>query len=959
MKKMSVKKMLPYIVLAVLLCLTAGIRHYSRSHQNEMDQARFAEYTQSIENQIRDRLHNYRMILDGTAGWFVSFREVTWQEWRAYFAFRDIPRHFPGIYAVVYEEYITASEVTPHTQRIRQQGFPDYAIWPANGRKPSAPVVMVTPFNAHTQAAMGYDGLSDPVRRAAMERARDTGAVAMSCQVTLAVRETTVQPGFLLYVPVYTRYPPSAGMVDRQTAIKGFVAGAFRTHDLIKAIFPDPTPKIAFKIHDGPRVSPESLMYTSTKVHNRPDQDHTPMFSSRKILDLYGHQWTVEFCSTPVFEAGVDRWTPHGILLAGFAISLLVFLWMTSEAKTIDRARALADRLTASLRDREAKLRRITDSVSDVIWTMDLNLNTTYVSKSIEKLVGEPPDVYMKKPMAEKYAPETLAYFQSIIKQELEKEKDPEADKDRSRLIELKEYRKDGSTVDIAMHVSFIRDEKGTITGFQGVTRDITAQKNAEQQEIARRIAEQANQAKSNFVANMSHEIRTPLNAIIGFARILEQDPSLTAVQTEQVQTIFRSSRHLLHLINDILDISKIEAGRLTLDTSDFNLHDLVEDISMMFRSRAEAKDLQVVVETHKTVPGYVTADEGKLRQILVNLTGNAVKFTRTGTVTLRVRAETAPEKQKEKPQLFLKVEVADTGPGIPEPDLERIFDPFDQSEQGKETGGTGLGLAISQSLVEMMGGELTVESTVGKGSVFQFSVPVTPAEGARETPSQKTRQITGLAPGTEPVKILVVDDQKSNRELLRTLLTGTGFEVKEAEDGKEAVDVFTRWSPHAVLMDLRLPVMDGHEATRQIKSMENGRHVPVIAVTASAFKDSEEQVFADGMDGFISKPFEPEELFDVLKQALKIEYAYADTPDQAKDRTSAWSLTSGDLNGLPEDLVQAMIQAVEQGDMASLRELITRVEKTDARVAHGLNILAGQYAYDKLMKLLKGEKTP
>jgi CheY-like chemotaxis protein len=235
--------------------------------------------------------------------------------------------------------------------------------------------------------------------------------------------------------------------------------------------------------------------------------------------------------------------------------------------------------------------------------------------------------------------------------------------------------------------------------------------------------------------------------------------------------------------------------------------------------------------------------------------------------------------------------------------------------------------------------------------------VPVAPAEGARETPAQETRQITGLAPGTEPVKILVVDDQKDNRDLLRTLLTGAGFEVREAENGREAVDLFTRWSPHAVLMDLRLPVMDGYEAARQIKSTKTGRHIPVIAVTASAFKDSEEQVFADGMDGFVSKPFEPEDLFDVLKQALKIEYVYADTPDPAKDGTSAWSLAARDMEALPRNLVKAMYQAVEQGDMARLRQLITQVKKTDARVAHALNILASQYAYDKLMKLLKGEK--
>ncbi|MEX2598211.1 MAG: PAS domain S-box protein, partial [Dehalococcoidia bacterium] len=431
--------------------------------------------------------------------------------------------------------------------------------------------------------------------------------------------------------------------------------------------------------------------------------------------------------------------------------------------------------------------------------------------------------------------------------------------------IETVWQRKDGTHVDVLFSVSPV-DRTEPTNGITFTARDITERKRAEADRAARQEAEQANHAKSAFLANMSHEIRTPLNAVLGFAQILERDTSLTPRQTGMLHTIVRSGQHLLDLINDILDMSKIEAGKLELSPVDFCIHDLLDDLEMMFQSRAHAKQLQLLMERDDRVPRYVHADEGKLRQVLINLMSNAVKFTTTGRVAVRVRGETAAGNSAEDANVFrLAVEVEDSGPGIPEDELENIFEPFRQSAGGRDAGGTGLGLAVSRRLVEMMGGSLTVKSEVGKGSCFRFDALVTPVEGSAHKAVAAMRQIVGLEPGTGPYRILVVDDQKDNRDLLRALLEPLDFEVREAVNGQEALDLFETWSPHAVLMDMRMPVLDGYEATRRIKATKKGRATPVIAVTASAFEDAEKEVWATGVDAYVRKPFRSEEIFAAL----------------------------------------------------------------------------------------------
>lgn len=503
-----------------------------------------------------------------------------------------------------------------------------------------------------------------------------------------------------------------------------------------------------------------------------------------------------------------------------------------------------------------------------------------------------------------------------------------------------------------------IFDDSENIINYLAIKEDITERKRAEQDRIGREVAEAANQAKSAFLSNMSHEIRTPLNAIIGFSQILKRDSSLGSKQLKHMNTILRSGEHLMNLINDILDLSRIEAGYHSLKPVDFNLHDLLEDIAMMLLLKTRDKGIELIVEKSEDLPVYITADEAKLRQVLINLLGNAVKFTDSGSVTLQARSESLSSNVKQLMRLVVAIE--DTGPGISEQDSRHIFDAFYQTKAGQAAGGTGLGLAISRNLVELMGGSIRVESCIGKGSRFIFSVPIETAADRKQKTSKSHKNVLYLASGTGPYRILVADDREDNRELLRELLVPVGFEIRETVNGQETIEQFEKWRPHAILMDMSMPIVDGYETARRIKATEKGKDTLIIAVTASAFGSDEEKVLAAGTDLFLSKPFQSEELFKLLENVPGLRYVYETSavsglnsvvePEPKKPR----AMSQTDMEQLPGDLVESMAQAVEKGNMTMFRKLITQMEGINPDAAQELRSLAGQYDYEKLEKLLK-----
>jgi PAS domain S-box-containing protein len=605
-------------------------------------------------------------------------------------------------------------------------------------------------------------------------------------------------------------------------------------------------------------------------------------------------------------------------------------------------------RTEAALRASEKRYAQLAAHTRTVTWEVDVDGVYTFVSPVVEAVLG--------------YCPEELVgkrHFFDLA---------PAEDRDAVREFGLKILReqrtctnfenrvlaKDGRPVWVLTNGVSLFGQQGQLIGFSGSATDITERKQAERDRIARQAAEEANRQKSRFLSNMSHEIRTPLNAILGFAQILDRDPSLTPKQMAQVRSINRSGVHLLDLINDILDMSKIEAGMTEVNRVVFGLQDLLDDLQMMFQSRAKAKGLRLIVERDENVPYHVLGDASKLRQVLVNLIGNAVKFTQRGGVAIRVRAEPAAGRPAEDGQILrLVVEVEDSGPGIPAADLDWIFAAFAQSEAGAAAGGTGLGLTISAKLVELMGGRLTVESEVGKGSCFRFDALLERTEDVPEREEPAARRVIGLEPGAGPWRILVVDDAPDNRDLLADLLRPLGFEIREAHNGAVALEVFQQWAPHAVLMDMRMPVMDGYEATRQIKASEAGRTVPVIAVTASAFKNSQAAVLATGISAYLRKPFRPEELYEALASCLGLRYVYADGPHSSGGRRRPAAVSPVALAALPVALVQSLRQAVADGDVACLTELIGQVEVFDSAAARGLHVLADRYDYARLDELL------
>ncbi|NET48015.1 MAG: response regulator, partial [Merismopedia sp. SIO2A8] len=508
--------------------------------------------------------------------------------------------------------------------------------------------------------------------------------------------------------------------------------------------------------------------------------------------------------------------------------------------------------------------------------------------------------------------------------------------------------------------------------------------------EKAKDAADKANHAKSDFLASMSHELRTPLNSIIGFTQLLLRDTSIQPGPLERIHTINRSGEHLLTLINNILEMSKVEAGQTTLNNTDTDLHQVLQDVQDMFQIKTKRKGVELQLEGDR-IPQYISLDEGKLRQVLINLIGNAVKFTQHGSITTTVttssegvaetretleagamRATTqrqissniaTPNAIQNQPTLHISIR--DTGPGIADAELDKLFAAFEQTASGRQSRqGTGLGLAISKKFIQLMGGEITVESTVGVGTIFHVFLPLIISDNPVESQQISHQTVIGLVPGQPQYRLLVVDDEPDNRQVLSELLGTVGLEVKLAVDGQDCLEIWQQWRPHLIWMDLRMPKMGGIEATQNIRELEVAQScltaTKIIAITASVFNASREEILGYGFDAYVVKPFKESIIWDTLSQFLGLEFVYADHHSDHPDNATALLLTPESVSTtlhrlMPTEWLQDLYGVASQLKRKRVLRLLDQLPEDQGAIAQYIKDLAEEYEFEKIAAIAQG----
>ncbi|HEX2202542.1 MAG TPA: CHASE domain-containing protein [Longimicrobium sp.] len=738
-----------YLVLAAALLLTAAATLQVAQAARARDRARFENAVQSTFDRIGGRLETYAAMVEGAGGLFDASGDVTRAEFRAYVERLDVRRRYPGIQGIGFARRTAPGEAAAVEAEARAAGLAGFRVTPAGEAPERFPIVFLEPLDARNRAAVGFDMFSEPVRRAAMERARDAGQPVRTGRVVLRQEiGPEVQGGFLYYVPVYREAGlPPAGEA-RRARLEGFVYAPFRAGDLLRGVFgTERAPRVDFQLYDGSRADPAALLYDTRP---RGEAGRRAAFSDTLRLPWAGRHFTLAFESSRAFESGMGRLFVAATALAGLLLSGVLFGLARAQGSARAGAEARAEALRAALAERE-RLVSIVESSTDFIGFATPEGDVAYLNAAGRRLVGLGSlEETRGKRMRDFHLPEDAACLEAEIVPAVLARGRWEGPFRMRHFVT-------GAPVPIHLNLFTIPDpETGEPIGLGTVTRDTTAELRARAEiETARRVAEEAaassrtlaarlktqalelerqveqgralndelqraNRAKSQFLATMSHELRTPLNAVIGYADLLLAGipEAIPEASQRQVERIGLASRHLLSVIEEILSHARIEAGRETVTAEEVDLGEVLREVSAI--AEPLARDKRLVFRAPRRVePATLVTDARKLRQILVNLLGNAVKFTASGEISFEV--EPVGE--------WAEFRVRDTGIGIDPAHFDRIFEPFRQVDEAstRMAGGTGLGLSVSRHLARMLGGDVFVRSAPEEGSTFTLRLPLAP----------------------------------------------------------------------------------------------------------------------------------------------------------------------------------------------------------------------------------------
>jgi len=1087
---------IPWMVFIVSIIVTIWVWYIFQTHITQMTSDQFYSRMEQVKFTIEKRMAAYEHVLQDGVSLFANIPLVERQHFRHYVNHLQINQYYPGIQALGFSPRIKAADKSAHIAKLRAEGFSNYSIKPEGQRDEYIPLVYIEPLTEVFKRGLGFDAYSEPTRRVAALKARDTGQASITSKLVLAIaKQGDTTPGVVMYLPVYHQGVPLETVDQRREALLGFVSSGFHIKELMQEMGGRNKLDIHFEIYDGTQPSTDTLLYQNIPLN----EHYQPKFVQTAQLEIAGCIWTVRFSTLPEFDKNMRRHAPEVLLFGGLVVSLLLLgltrvLATTREINSrLQTQMGVRQQVEDKLRYQEELLRLVIDNIPQYIFWKDNKSVYLGCNRRFALLAGvDSPDNIIGKTdfdlpwkaedshafraldqhLIETNRPEyhvietvqetseqqkwldtsriplhdssgnvmgILITFEDITERkqaEIEIERSREAE--RQANLKLNQFK---TTLDMTLDAVFLRDAEtskfiyanrgaakklgyseqellqmtpldinseitveslhermaplvkglqpsmtfettakhkngtlipvevfvqyiqlpGQANRFISISRDITERKQTEKEllktkeaaEQAKLEAEIANSAKSAFLANMSHELRTPLNGILGYSQILSRDKSLTSKQQEGIDIIQHSGEYLLTLINDILDLSKIEAGKVELCLTDFHFGEFIQGIIELFQMRAKQKGIAFNYEPLSHLPTGIRADEKRLRQILLNLLSNAIKFTDLGGVTLKVgiveekkATDTRAITGNHLPMTQIRFQVEDTGTGIAANELEKIFLPFQQvgDNQSHQAEGTGLGLAITKKLVEIMGGELQVKSTLGQGSTFGMVLKVPEVSNlVRKSTQAEQPVITGFEGLSR--QILVVDDKWENRSVLVNLLRPLGFQTQEASDGQECLDKTLQSPPDLIFIDLVMPNMDGFEATRQLRKIPQFKNVPIIAASASVFDLDQQESLEAGCSDFISKPIRVEVLLDKLRIHLGLTWIYerGSSAEMASDNANGHNQSldglsqpdgSTAIEGPSPKQAAALFDLAMMGDIGGIIEQLEQLEQSDKQLA-------------------------
>ena len=1128
----------PVMLLVAGLTLTGLATRAVRLATDARAVQGFDYQCREVQAKIEERLRDHEQILHSGAAFFAGSDGVTREEWREFFQRQKASQKLPGILGFGFTRLVPREQLAEHVSAMRAEGFAQYRVWPEGDRDPYSSIVFLEPFTGRNLRAFGYDMLAEPVRRVAMERARDGDEAALSGRVVL-VQETEedVQAGTLMYVPVYLTGAPHASVAERRAAIIGWVYSPYRMGDLIEGVLAGgagkPLENIQLRIFDGNSPAPAALLYPcNDRGRHGPQGDDCR--TKQMTIDAAGRQWLLSFVQIGRPGTGPDYSKVWWVLVGGSAISLLSAGLLLVSTKTLFDARNIAVRLTADLRQSEQRWKFALEGAGNEVWDWSAETGEIVFSNRWKATLG----------YADQEGGSTAEEWKGRLHPD-----------DRTRALEALQAHMDNSSVPYVSEyriadkegawkwvcsrgMAVIRDAAGRPLRLTGTIEYITERKRVEEglagqaairqalthlatgfvnvaverqsvaideslaimghlvgadrawlarydfvagvlsrghewcaagiapeiasqqalpitslpdwvkmhqrgqvvhipsvaalptannslrqapraqavrsyvtvpllhggvclgcvgfetirhehhwsedelallrilaeiyanfetrreveghtRELQHRLIEARDSAqaavltKSLFLANMSHEIRTPLNAVLGYAQIMQLECG-KCPNGARLGSLTRGAEHLLELLTDLLELVRSDVREIALAPCDFDFHQILEDVRLMSMRHPGTHGLTLEVAHAADLPRFIHGDSGKIRQILVNLVGNANKFTSQGGV--RVAASVLAG--KEPGQLLLAVDVADTGCGIAPDELERIFDLFEQAQHGHRSGkGSGLGLCLSRRYAQALGGNITVTSRLGEGSCFRLTFKALVVDGAAAE-QLRCGSVLRMAPGQAACRVLLVDDEPDNRDMLTAMLTAVGFTVEAVADAALALERLGRpGGSDLVLMDKRLPDMDGYEAIGRLRALPGGRDVPVLVVTASGAADEAQLARAAGADGYVSKPVRREQLLTEIGRVTQVSYEYESPPPVCLVAVDVADLDPATLACLSAAQCQALDHALRNGDIRRLREEVSEIGREHAALAVRLGVLVNAYAYTRLLGLLEAAK--